>query len=123
MVLGAVAALIIAMNAACNPMVAISNDAKNLSTLRDLLQGSSTLSAVRAVSAKGRLAVVKDNATLGTGAGRWLKTTGPAAVLAGLWNAAYVRDSPRDPYRTFTFVQVLNAQGSPIIMLSPQGCL
>lgn len=119
---GFLATVVVAVSTACNPLVAIGHDAANLSTLQDDMRRSSSLGGVSAVSVKGRLAVVKDANVLGGDPTKWVLRNGPAPVMEAFWNATYTRNSPRDPYRTFTFVEVLNAQGRHLITLIPPGC-
>jgi hypothetical protein len=54
--------------------------------------------------------------------GKWSKTPGPARVTRSVWTVTYNRNNPRDPYRTFTFVEVLNARGQHLITFSPPEC-
>lgn len=117
-----IAAVVVAVSTACNPLVAISSDSANLNALRDEMQHSASLGGVSAVNVKGRLAVVKDANVLGGDPTKWVVRGGPAPVIQGVWNATYTRLSPRDPYRTFTFVEVLNAQGRHLVTLEPAGC-
>jgi len=120
--LGVLAAVVVAVSTACNPLVAISSDSANLVALRDEMHNSSSLGGVSALNVKGRLAVVKDATILGGDATKWASRSGPGPVMQSVWNATYLRNSPRDPYRTFTFVEVLNAQGRHLITLIPAGC-
>lgn len=116
------AAFVVAVSTACNPMVAISRDSVDLAALRDDIGRSSELAGVSATGAKGRLAIVRDGAVPGSDAGKWLKNPGPAGVMRSVWSATYNRNNPRDPYRSITFVEVLNARGQHLITLSPPEC-
>jgi len=119
---GVVAAVVVAVSTACNPLVAISSDSANLNMLRDEMQHSSSLNGVSAVNVKGRLAVVKDANVLGGDPTKWVVRGGPGPVMQSVWSATYAHNSPRDSYRSFTFVEVLNAQGRHLITLLPSGC-
>ncbi|GEM_PF-4218536 len=116
------AAFVVAVSTACNPMVALSHDSVDLASLRNDIGHSSALAGVSVVGVKGRLATVEDGSFAGADPGKWSKAPGPAAVMQSVWAVAYMRNNPEDPYRTFTFVEVLNARGQHVITLSPPEC-
>lgn len=116
------AAFVVAVSTACNPMVAISRDQADFAALRDEIGKSSELTGVAVTGVKGRLAIVQDGAITSGDTTKWSKAPGPAAVMRSVWAATYNRSNPRDPYRTFTFVEVLNARGQHLITLSPAEC-
>ena len=110
--------LTLALSAACNPSVAISHDGTDLSSLREEIGRSPALTTVSVVAVKGRLATVKDTSLSGTVTGRWPK----ADVMRSAWIATYNRNNPRDPLRSLTFVEVLNAAGVHYVTLIPAEC-
>lgn len=116
------AAFVVAVSTACNPMIATSRDSADLVALRDEMGKSSALTGIAVASVKGRLAIVEDGAIPGPDNGKWSKTPGPSVVMRSVWAATYNRSNPRDPYRTFTFVEVLNARGQHLVTLSPPEC-
>jgi hypothetical protein len=117
------AAFVVAVSTACNPMVALSHDSVDLASLRNDIGHSSALAGVSVVDVKGRLATVEDGSIAGADTGKkWSKSPGPAAVMQSVWAVAYIRNNPTDLYRTFTFVEVLNARGQHVITLSPPEC-
>src|SRR5579885_2000495 len=118
----AAAAFVVAVSTACNPMVATSRDSVDLAALRDEMGKSGALAGVAVTGVKGRLAIVQDGAIPGPDNGKWSKAPGASDVMRSVWAATYNRSNPRDPYRTFTFVEVLNARGQHLVTLSPREC-
>jgi len=118
-----VAAFVVALGPACNPLVATSHDSADIVTLREDIGRNSDLVGISVLSVKGRLATVRDATIAGSDtAGKWSKNPGPAGVLHSVWAADYMRNNPVDLYRTFTFVEVLNARGQHLVTLSPPEC-